>query len=127
MTDVFAILGVFFTPVLLVWVILEYRKSKLRSNERMALISQGIIPPEEEVKPRKPTPNLLISLRNGITFIGIAIGIIVAFFISENMELYEEKAFAIYTASILLFLGIGYLIYFFVTRNMKMPVDDETY
>ena len=128
MTDlvpIFGVLGVFFAPVLLVWVILEYRKSKLRNSERMALISQGIIPAEEEVQPKKANPNRFVSLRNGILLVGIAVGIIVAFFISEGMELYEEKAFAIYTASILLFLGIGYLVYFFVTQNMKVPVEDE--
>ncbi|MGI6048125.1 MAG: DUF6249 domain-containing protein [Petrimonas sp.] len=130
MTDlvpIFGVLGVFFAPVLLVWVILEYRKSKLRNSERMALISQGIIPSEEEVKWKKTNPNRFISLRNGIALVGIAVGIIVAFLISEAMGLYEGKAFAIYTASILLFLGIGYLVYFFVTQNMKVPVEDETH
>lgn len=120
-----AIISVFSVPIVLVWVILEYRKSKLRNTERMALISQGIIPAEEEVQPKKANPNRFVSLRNGIVLVGIAVGIIVAFFISEGMELYDEKAFAIYTASILLFLGIGYLIYFFVTRNMKIPVEEE--
>ncbi len=127
LVPLFGVLGVFFAPVVLVWVILEYRKSKLRNSERMALIAQGIIPAEEEIKLNKANPNRFVSLRNGIALVGIAVGIIVAFLISEWMGFYEEKAFAIYTASILLFLGIGYLIYFFVTRNLKMPIDDETY
>lgn len=127
LVPIFGVLGVFFAPVVLVWVILEYRKSKLRNSERMALIAQGIIPAEEEIKLNKTNPNRFVSLRNGIALVGIAVGIIVAFLISEWMGFYEEKAFAIYTASILLFLGIGYLIYFFVTREMKMPINDETY
>lgn len=127
LVPLFGVLGVFFAPVVLVWVILEYRKSKLRNSERMALIAQGIIPAEEEIKLNKTNPNRFVSLRNGIALVGIAVGIIVAFLISEWMGFYEEKAFAIYTASILLFLGIGYLIYFFVTREMKMPINDETY
>lgn len=127
LVPLFGVLGIFFAPVILVWVILEYRKSKLRNSERMALIAQGIIPAEEEIKLNKTNPNRFVSLRNGIALVGISVGIIVAFLISEWMGFYEEKAFAIYTASILLFLGIGFLIYFFVTRNLKMPIDDETY
>lgn len=120
LVPIFGILGVFFAPVLAIWIILEFRKSKLRNNERMALIAQGIIPPEEARTKQKSNPNRFVSLRNGIVLIGLAIGILVGFFISEQMQLINEKAFWIYTASILLFLGIGYLIYFFVTRNMSM-------
>ncbi|MDO5664381.1 MAG: DUF6249 domain-containing protein [Bacteroidia bacterium] len=121
----FAILGVFFAPVLVVWIILEFRKSKLRNNEKMALIAQGIIPPEESRTKLKTNPNRFVSLRNGIVLIGIAIGILTGFSISEGMALEEEKAFWIYSSSILLFLGIGYLIYFFVTRNMTISNDNE--
>ncbi len=120
LVPIFGILGVFFAPVLAIWIILEFRKSKLRNSERMALIAQGIIPPEETRTKQKSNPNRFVSLRNGIVLIGLAIGILVGFFISEQMQLINEKAFWIYTASILLFLGIGYLIYFFVTRNMSM-------
>ena len=123
LVPIVAIVSTFSFPVLLLWVILEIRKVNLRNKERMALISQGIIP-EEDVRIKK-TPNRFVSLRNGIVLIGIAAGILVGFSISEGMALAEEKAFWIYSSSILLFLGIAYLIYFFVTRNMKMPKDDE--
>lgn len=120
--DVLTVAIVFFfvfgMPIVLVWIILEFRKNKNRHNERMSLISQGIIP-EEEVK-RKRNPNRFVSLRNGIVLIGLAIGILVGFTIAQNLALSEETAFWIYSASILLFLGIGYLVYFFVTRNITM-------
>lgn len=125
LVPIFAILGVFFAPVLLIWIILEFRKSKLRNSERMALIAQGIIPSEEVNTRHKSNPNRFVSLRNGIVLIGIAVGTLVGFSISEGMALSDEKAFWIYTSSILLFLGIGYLIYFFVTRNMQMPAETD--
>ena len=117
------IVGAFSFPLFLLWVILEMRKANHRNKENMALISQGIIP-ETTVKP-KATPNRFVSLRNGIVLVGIAVGILVGFGISEGMKLHEEQAFWIYSACILLFLGIGYLIYFFATQNMKLPSDNE--
>ncbi len=120
--DVLTVAVVFFfvfgMPIVLVWIILEFRKNKNRHNERMSLISQGIIP-EEEAKPKR-NPNRFVSLRNGIVLIGLAAGILIGFTISQNLALTQENAFWIYSASILLFLGIGYLVYFFVTRNMTM-------
>lgn len=116
---------VFGMPIVLVWVILEFRKNKNRHNERMSLISQGIIPPDE-VNIKRSNPNRFVSLRNGIVLVGLAIGTLTGFFISEGMVLEEEKAFWIYTSSILLFLGIAYLVYFFVTRNLKMFDENET-
>lgn len=123
LVPIVAIVAVFAFPLFLLWVILEMRKVNLRNKENMSLIAQGIIP-EKEVKQRR-TPNRFVSLRNGIVLIGIAVGILVGFSISEGMALTEEKAFWIYTSSILLFLGIGYLIYFFVTRNMTMPSEND--
>lgn len=117
LVPIVAIVSAFGFPVALLWVIMELRKVNLRNRERMSLISQGIIP-EEEIK-QKTNPNRFVSLRNGIVLIGIAVGILVGFSITEGMSLSDEKAFWIYTSSILLFLGIGYLVYFFTTRNMK--------
>lgn len=122
LVPIVAIVSVFGFPIILLWVILEIRRVNLRNKERMALISQGIIP-EEEIRAKK-SPNRFVSLRNGIVLIGIAIGILVGFSISEGMALDEEKAFWIYTSSILLFLGIAYLVYFFTSKNMK--IDSES-
>ncbi len=124
LVPVVAIVGVFGFPLFLLWVILEIRKVNLRNKENMSLIAQGIIP-EKDGK-QKRTPNRFVSLRNGIVLIGIAVGILVGFSISEGMSLEEERAFWIYSSSILLFLGIGYLVYFFVTRNMTISSDNET-
>ncbi len=121
LVPIVAIVSAFGFPIALLWVILEIRKINLRNRERMSLISQGIIP-EEEIQ-QKRNPNRFVSLRNGIVLIGIAVGILVGFAITEGMSLTEEKAFWIYSSSILLFLGIGYLVYFFTTRNMKMEPE----
>lgn len=118
LVPIVAIITIFGFPIFLLWVILEIRKVNLRNKENMSLIAQGIIP-EKEAR-RRGTPNRFVSLRNGIVLVGIAVGILVGFSVSESMCLQEEKAFWIYSSSILLFLGIGYLIYFFVTRNMTV-------
>lgn len=124
LVPIIAIVGVFGFPLFLLWVILEIRKVNLRNKENMSLIALGIIP-EKDAK-QKRTPNRFVSLRNGIVLIGIAVGILAGFSISEGMSLEEEKAFWIYSSSILLFLGIGYLVYFFVTRNMTISSENET-
>ncbi|HBK41342.1 MAG: DUF6249 domain-containing protein [Petrimonas sp.] len=124
LVPIVAIVGVFGFPLFLLWVILEIRKVNLRNKENMSLIALGIIP-EKDAK-QKRTPNRFVSLRNGIVLIGIAVGILAGFSISEGMSLEEEKAFWIYSSSILLFLGIGYLVYFFVTRNMTISSENET-
>lgn len=118
----------FFTfgmPIVLVWIILEFRKNKNHHNERMALISQGIIPEDEELKVKK-APNRFISLRNGIVLIGLAIGIMVGFFTSMGMNLSDESAFWVYSSSILMFLGIGYLVYFFIARSLLTKIELES-
>ena len=124
LVPIVAIVGVFGFPLFLLWEILEIRKVNLRNKENMSLIALGIIP-EKDAK-QKRTPNRFVSLRNGIVLIGIAVGILAGFSISEGMSLEEEKAFWIYSSSILLFLGIGYLVYFFVTRNMTISSENET-
>ena len=124
LVPIVAIVGVFGFPLFLLWVILEIRKVNLRNKENMSLIALGIIP-EKDAK-QKRTPNRFVSLRNGIVLIGIAVGILAGFSISEGMSQEEEKAFWIYSSSILLFLGIGYLVYFFVTRNMTISSENET-
>ena len=108
LVPVVAIVGVFGFPLFLLWVILEIRKVNLRNKENMSLIAQGIIP-EKDAK-QKRTPSRFVSLRNGIVLIGIAVGILVGFSVSEGMALEEEKAFWIYSSSILLFLGINYFV-----------------
>jgi sterol desaturase/sphingolipid hydroxylase (fatty acid hydroxylase superfamily) len=89
----------------------------------MALINQGIIPPNEPKK--KTNPNRLVSLRNGIILAALGIGILVGFLCSQYLVIGEENKFWIMSASIVFFLGVGYLVYFLVTRNMPRESQIE--
>jgi hypothetical protein len=89
----------------------------------MALINQGIIPPNEPKK--KTNPNRLVALRNGIILAALGVGIIVGFLCSQYLVIGEENKFWITSASIVFFLGVGYLVYFLVTRNIPIKSEED--
>ncbi len=122
MVAIIAIICIFGAPFITA-VVLGLRWMHARHNERMGLINQGIIPPNEPK--RKRTPNRFVSLRNGIVLASLGIGIIVGFLCGEYLVIGEGNEFWMIASSIVFFLGVGYLIYFFVTRNMKMPAENE--
>lgn len=91
-----------------------------KHKERMELIKQGIIPPDQT----KPTPNKYRSLRNGILCVGIALGLIIALIISRVMELGENEAFWVVASGILLFLGLAYVTFYILVKDKKEFDDD---
>lgn len=96
------------------------RTRNTKHKERMELIKQGIVPPEES----KPKPNKYRSLRNGVLLVGIALGLIISLSISYMLGLDEDEAFWVVGASVLLFLGLGYLLFYFLVKNKKEFQDD---
>jgi len=117
-----AILSTIALPIVTALVLI-LRKLNADHNERMALINQGIIPPNEPKK--KTNPNRMVSLRNGIILAALGIGIIVGFLCSQYLVSGDENKFWITSASIVFFLGIGYLVYFLVTRNMPREGEGD--
>jgi len=117
-----AILSTIALPVVTALVLI-LRKLNADHNERMALINQGIIPPNEPKK--KTNPNRMVSLRNGIILAALGIGIIVGFLCSQYLVIGDENKFWITSASIVFFLGVGYLVYFLVTRNMPREGEED--
>lgn len=91
-----------------------------KHKERMELVKQGIIPPEQV----KPIPNKYRSLRNGFLCIGIALGLIIGLLVSMLMGLSEDQGFFVVLSGILLFLGIAY-VGFYVVTNGKKDIDNE--
>lgn len=91
-----------------------------KHKERMELIKQGIIPPDQT----KPTPNKYRSLRNGILCVGIALGLIISLIISRAMGLGEDEAFWVVASGILLFLGIAYVTFYAMVKDKKEFDDD---
>lgn len=117
-----AILSTIALPIVTALVLI-LKKLNADHNERMALINQGIIPPNEPKK--KTNPNRMVSLRNGIILAALGIGIIVGFLCSQYLVIGEEYKFWIMSASIVFFLGVGYLVYFLATRNMPRESQIE--
>ena len=107
---------------------LGLRSMNIKHKEHMGLIRQGIVPPNDKVK---PTPNRYRSLRNGFLCIGIALGIISGYVISSAFQIFEEESFFIFGASVLFFLGLAYILFYIVTNKKdsdseyKPGLDDE--
>lgn len=124
--DIIPILAIICTiglPIV-VGLVLGLRWIKSRSDERMALINQGIIPPDSPRR-RKANPNRLVSLRNGIVLIALGIGIIVGFLCTEHLAIGTGRGFWVTGASVVFFLGLGYLTYFLVVQRMPIPEQQE--
>lgn len=113
---VVAVLSIFALP-LITALILIFKKLNSTHKERMGLIEQGIIPPNQTK--RKTLPNRYRSLRNGIILVSIGIGLTVGIIGTETLLFTENEPFFSVAASTVLFLGIGYLVFFGVTRKTK--------
>ncbi len=113
---IIAILSSVALPIIVAWILLM-KKISSTHKERMGLIQQGIIPPNEPK--RKSIPNRYRSLRNGIILVWLGLGVIVGFVTANNLGTYENK-FLIVIAIIVFFLGLGYLSFFLITRNIKI-------
>lgn len=87
----------------------------LKSRERMALIERGI-----ELKDPALLRNRSSSvLRSSLLLIGVGIGLIIAFFISENTE---SEASAIYFPMIFIFGGLGLLLSYIIERKREKNI-----
>jgi len=119
---VIAIICVFAVPFAAV-AILGVKAMNDRNKERMGLINQGIIPPENPKSQR--TPNRLVSLRNGILLVALGIGLVVGFICAEYLTIGQNNQFWIIASSIVLFLGIGFLIYYSISKGQIQDTNDE--
>jgi hypothetical protein len=117
---IIAIICIFGLPII-AGIVLGMKAMKNRNQERMGLINQGIIPPDSSK--RKADPNRLVSLRNGILFIALGIGIIVGFICSEYLVIAQGNEFWIIGASVVFFMGVGFLMYFLVSQKIPQSVQ----
>ena len=111
---IIAIISIFALPMITAMVLI-YKKLSSVHKERMGMIQQGIIPPNEPK--RKSTPNRYRSLRNGIILIGLGIGFIVGILGTNYLVIGEDNPFLFVIASTVLFLGIGYTVFFLITKD----------
>ena len=117
LTGIFAIISIFALPMITAMVLI-LKKLNSTHKERMGLIEQGIIPPNQTK--RKSTPNRYRSLRNGVILIALGIGIIVGFLGTNYLIIGENNPDLFVIASIVLFLGIGYTVFFLITKNSNI-------
>jgi uncharacterized membrane protein YjfL (UPF0719 family) len=89
----------------------------VRHKERMALIRTGGNASSLDTK-----GNILGSLKWGMIFIGIGLGIIVGKIISSSTSMEEEAAFF---SMICLFGGIALMIYYIVANRFKQKDNTE--
>ncbi len=113
---IIAILSSVALPIVVAWILI-LKKINVTHKERMGLIQQGIIPPNEPK--RKSTPNRYVTLRNGTIFIALGIGLIVGVLGTQELGYGDVYAMLFVTASTVFFLGIGYLLFFLITKNVK--------
>ncbi|NLZ94931.1 MAG: hypothetical protein GX921_03785 [Bacteroidales bacterium] len=113
---VIAVISIFALPIITA-LLLILKKIKSTHKERMGLIEQGIIPPNQSK--RKRTPNRYVSLRNGIVLTALGIGLIVGFLGTNYLIIGENNPFMFVVSSIVLFLGIGYTVFFLITKNVE--------
>lgn len=90
------------------------RSMSQKHIERMEMIKQGLMPPEEN----KAAPNRAKTLKKAISFIGVGVGLAVGLLIINFMKLDDDASPFVIGASILLFLGISSLIYFFLSKKI---------
>ena len=113
---IIAVISIFALPVIAA-VVLIFKKINSTHKERMGMIQQGIIPPNETK--RQSIPNRYRSLLNGVILIALGIGFIVGFSGTNYLIIGEVNPDLFVVASVVLFLGIGYLVFFLITRNKK--------
>lgn len=90
----------------------------LSNKEKMAMIERGIDPGTQ-----KSTPKPFLSLKFGLLFLGVGLGLLVALFtvrgvFGSNMTDSEEgQAVAVYFGSIFIFGGLGLVVSYIIEKK----------
>lgn len=129
-----AILATFAVPITAI--VMDYRRRKLQSEERRAMIERGMQPPplEDENSFRRgrfmrdPAERRERSLFHGITMLFIGIGLAVAAWLLENVisTSFIPKGLVgplVVGASVVAFIGLGNLVYFVVASRRATAKD----
>lgn len=84
----------------------------LKSRERMALIERGIEPKDTNILRDRS----FSALRSSLLFIGVGIGLLVAYFITATTD---AEGGAIYFPMLFIFGGIGLLLAYLIERKRE--------
>lgn len=92
----------------------------LQNKENMAMIEKGMNPAD---KTHKADPTR--TLRNGLTFMGAGIGLLLAIIITKSLNMQEDEGTGIYFALIAIFGGLGMLsAYLYERKNPPTYPED---
>jgi hypothetical protein len=83
----------------------------IRRKERMALIEKGLSADVLEAHKRAPS-----TLKWGMVFLGVGIGILLGRILAEYTMLGEEESFF---SMVFLFGGLALLIYYFIEKKLE--------
>jgi Domain of unknown function (DUF6249) len=125
---IIAIAGSFAIPI--VAIVMDFKRRRLHSEERRAMIEKGMVPPAVEEnanpwgRPRDLQSQRARSLRSGIVMLMLGIGLAVAFWVqltfgTDDFMRHVPRWGMAMGAAIVGFLGIGNLIYYAVTSDKK--------
>lgn len=88
----------------------------MSNKEKMAMIERGIDP--GIARPRQPNaPTPFISLKFGLLFVGLGLGLLAALFIVKETGMNEGEAVAVYFGCLSAFGGIGLIISYVIEKK----------
>jgi Domain of unknown function (DUF6249) len=114
----------------IVAIVMDYKRRRLHSEERRAMIEKGMVPPAVEDnanpwgRPRDLESQRARSLRSGIVMLMLGVGLAVAFwvqlnFATDDFTQHVPRWGLAMGAAIIGFLGLGNLIYYAVTGKKE--------
>lgn len=87
----------------------------MSNKEKMAMIERGIDPGIAKARPLAPKP--FLSLKFGLLLVGLGIGLLLALFITVNLQMKEEQNVAVYFGSLSIFGGIGLIVSYVIEKK----------
>lgn len=122
MNDFVSVLGILCTiglPITGAFFV-AYRNNQAKHAEKMAMIERGII--EEDLPKIK---NRGESLRKGLLMVGLAVGGLIGFWITENVEFTRHAYWLIIGLCTLLFGGIALCASYFILYGLQKADEQE--
>ena len=117
MEDVFIPIVAILMPVFVIFIIMyfvfttEYKKRKLKSQERMKAIEKGVELPPETVP--KPPPTPLDHLKDGLLSLAVGLGILIGVGVFFNKGLLGIPIqFVTIGGFVVTFIGIAHIIFY---------------
>jgi len=87
----------------------------LSNKEKMAMIERGIDPGIRQIRQSAPKP--FLSLKFGLLFVGLGIGILLALFAVLQNHMEPEESTAVYLGCISIFGGLGLIVSYVIEKK----------